>query len=446
MSDSKQNLLSLIDTSLLKCYLRVNDSLIAPLLRLSNNCHVKECEHALVDKKKFNELVLLYQSKNEHVKALDLLLKQSDIDSSPLKGPNKTIAYLQKLGVSNIQLIFNYSEWVLKKYPEEALTIFTSDTQEIEQLPRDRVLAHLELHAPQIVIKYLEHIIFDWKETKAEFHNRLVNCYKDSIMPLMRDYLFSLRSSEQRKPAGKESGKLGELRARLLFFLEQSTQYQPMKLLRYFPQDVLYEERALLYGREKRHEEALAIYIYILKDHEMAEQYCHRIYNAESCTESDRNVFLCLVKMYLKPELLPSLGAPNSVFNNVKLCPNLQAALDLLCKYAKRIEITEALDMLPPQTKLKDISTFLTTVLKDKMQNKRSASVRKSLLYADHLQIYEQKIYYQSTKCEINEERGCRMCHKRIGTSAFARYPNGVIVHYYCFKDRKVCPTELIDN
>lgn len=26
--------------------------------------------------------------------------------------------------------------------------------------------------------------------------------------------------------------------------------------------------------------------------------------------------------------------------------------------------------------------------------------------------------------------------------SAFARYPNGVVVHYFCCKDRNVCPTE----
>ena len=37
--------------------------------------------------------------------------------------------------------------------------------------------------------------------------------------------------------AGKEPGLLGELRTKLLFLLETSTQYQSMKLLRYFPTD-----------------------------------------------------------------------------------------------------------------------------------------------------------------------------------------------------------------
>ncbi|XP_065641872.1 vam6/Vps39-like protein isoform X1 [Hydra vulgaris] len=448
-SETSKSFLCLIDTTLLKCYLQVNDNLIAPLLRLSNHCHVEECENALVQKKKFNELVLLYQSNNEHEKALNLLLDQSDIDSSPLKGPTKTIEYLQKLGESNLSLIFKYSIGVLEKYPNEALTIFTNDTQEIEQLPRDRVLEHLKKHAPSTVTKYLEHIIFDWKETKSEFHNRLVSCYIESIIPLMRDYLISLRSSDKRAPAGKEPGKLGDLRARLLFFLEHSTQYQPSKLFRYFPQNILHEERALLYGREKRHEEALAIYIYILKDRYMAEQHCHKIFSAENCTdESDRNVYLSLAKMYLHPEQLPSLTAPNSVFNDVVMNPDLQVALDILCKYAKRIEIKDALELLPSYTKIKDILAFLTTALKDKVQNKHSTIVRKNLIHAEYLQIYEQQIYYQSTKCEITEERNCLICHKRIGTSAFARYPPGFIVHYFCWKGLpdNTCPPNLFDN
>nr|XP_047132086.1 vam6/Vps39-like protein isoform X2 [Hydra vulgaris] len=352
----------LIDTVLLKCYLQVNENLIAPLLRLSNHCHVEECERVLEKKKKFNELVLLYQSKNKHEKALDILLHQSDNDSSPLKGPSRTIEYLKKLDQSNLTLIFKYSVWVLKKYPNEALTIFTNDTQEIEQLPRDCVLEHLNRYAPNTVTKYLEHIIFDWKETKSEFHNRLFNCYKESIISL-------IQSSDDQTPAGKEPEKLGDLRSRLHFFLEYSTQYDPSKLLQDFPQNILYEERIFLYKREKRHEEALAVYIYILKDHETAEQYCHKIFSSDCVTESNRNVYLSLVKMYLKPEQVPAYSAPDSVFSGVIMNPNLQAALDLLRKHATRIQIIEALKLLPSDTQIKDILEFLITALGDKLQN-----------------------------------------------------------------------------
>ena len=50
---------------------QTNDALVAPLLRLKdNNCHVVECEKVLIKSKKYNELVILYQTKGSHRKGL----------------------------------------------------------------------------------------------------------------------------------------------------------------------------------------------------------------------------------------------------------------------------------------------------------------------------------------------------------------------------------------
>ena len=50
---------------------QTNDALVAPLLRLKdNNCHVVECEKVLIKSKKYNELVILYQTKGLHRKGL----------------------------------------------------------------------------------------------------------------------------------------------------------------------------------------------------------------------------------------------------------------------------------------------------------------------------------------------------------------------------------------
>ncbi|KAJ8039011.1 Vam6/Vps39-like protein [Holothuria leucospilota] len=51
-------------------------------------------------------------------------------------------------------------------------------------------------------------------------------------------------------------------------------------------------------------------------------------------------------------------------------------------------------------------------------------------------------MHYQSARSVITEDTNCLVCRKRMGNSAFARYPNGVIVHYYCCKDRKICPVD----
>ena len=63
-------LAQVVDTSLLKCYLQTNEAMIAPLLRVDNNCHVEECERVLKRAKKYTELVSLYQNKGIHKKGI----------------------------------------------------------------------------------------------------------------------------------------------------------------------------------------------------------------------------------------------------------------------------------------------------------------------------------------------------------------------------------------
>lgn len=64
---------TLVDTALLKSYMMTNDALVGPLLRVQNHCDVQECETILSEKKKYKELVDLYNCKGLHAQALDLL-------------------------------------------------------------------------------------------------------------------------------------------------------------------------------------------------------------------------------------------------------------------------------------------------------------------------------------------------------------------------------------
>ena len=63
--------MEVLDTTLLLCYLEINDSLVASLLRLkSNQCNAKETERALKKKQKYSELIIFYNTKGLHQKAL----------------------------------------------------------------------------------------------------------------------------------------------------------------------------------------------------------------------------------------------------------------------------------------------------------------------------------------------------------------------------------------
>lgn len=55
--------------------------LVTPLLQ-ANNCNLEEAEKTLLRHGKHNELVLLYQMKEQHVKALELLREQSKRESA----------------------------------------------------------------------------------------------------------------------------------------------------------------------------------------------------------------------------------------------------------------------------------------------------------------------------------------------------------------------------
>ncbi|KAG7234576.1 hypothetical protein INR49_002205 [Caranx melampygus] len=409
---SRKKLLQIIDTTLLKCYLHTNVALVSPLLRLENNhCHIEESEYVLKKAHKYSELIILYEKKGLHQKALQVLLDQSTKANSPLKGHERTVEYLQRLGVENLGIIFEFSPWVLKICPEDGLKIFTEDLTEVETLPRDKVLNFLRDGFTELAIPYLEHIIYVWDEKGPEFHNVLIQLYLERVQVLMKEYLSSLPEGVPAVAAGTEQGRLGEFRNKLLTFLDISTSYEPSRLISDFPFDGLLEERAKLLGRMGKHEQALFIYVY-----------------------------LSLLRMYLSPPDVHCLGPIKMELSGPQA--NLQAALQVLELHHSKLNTTKAINLLPANTQIREIRVFLESVLEEKAQRKRCNQVLKSLLQAEFLRVQEERIFHQQVKCVITEEKTCRVCKKKIGNSAFARYPNGVVVHYFCCKDRTVCPTE----
>lgn len=436
---SRKKILQIIDTSLLKCYLHTNVALVSPLLRLENNhCHIEESEYVLKKAHKYSELIILYEKKGLHQKALQVLLDQSTKANSPLKGHERTVQYLQRLGVENLGFIFEFSPWVLKMCAEDGLKIFTEDLTEVETLPRDKVLNFLKEGFKELAVPYLEHIIHLWDETRPEFHNVLIQLYLEKVQGLMKVYLYSLPEGVPAVAAGKEAGELGEYRNKLLSFLEVSSSYEPERLISDFPFDGLLEERALLLGRMGKHEQALFIYVHVLQDTRMAEEYCHGHYDPSANDNTD--VYLSLLRMYLSPPDVHFLGPIK-----MELCEpqaNLQAALNVLQLHHSKLNTTKAINLLPANTQIREIQVFLESVLEEKAGRKRFDQVLKSLLQAEFLRVQEERIFHHQGKCVITDEKTCRVCKKKIGNSAFARYPNGVVVHYFCCKDRSVCPAE----
>nr|XP_021201535.2 vam6/Vps39-like protein [Helicoverpa armigera] len=414
--------LELIDTTLLKCYLQVNDALVAPLLR-TNNCRLEEAERMLLQHGKHSELIILYQTKGQHMKALQLLREQAKEPDSSLEGYQGTKNYLQQLGAEHINLIFKFSDWILKEHPEKGLKIFTEDKVEVENLPRPKILDFLLREHESLVIPYLEHVIHTWNDTNSLFHDALINMYREKITD---------------KKANLIDAEVQHIKSKLIAFLEKSAHYTPERVVVHFPTDSLFEERAIIYGKLGRHEQALAIYVLILGDVERAIRYCENI----SATPNDKNqdVYVILMRILMNPKQDNALS-DNPLANVPRqpktAVPDLDTALNILEKHADKISPLKALSVLPDSVPLSRLKHFLESALDGQLTLKRRMQVLKGLLYAEHMQVQELKQFHESKSVIINEYNVCPVCKKRFGNqSAFVRYPNGDIVHFSCRVDK----------
>lgn len=129
------------------------------------------------------------------------------------------------IGSDNIDIILQFSDWVLNKYPEEGLTIFTEDVADVEHLPRPKILDFLIRNHKHLIISYLEHVIHVWKDTNAICHNALIHQYREKLQQYNS---MSMQADEQTAHNTK---------AKLLEFLEQSKYYTPETVLVHFPLD-----------------------------------------------------------------------------------------------------------------------------------------------------------------------------------------------------------------
>ncbi|KAM3717889.1 Vacuolar protein sorting-associated protein [Dirofilaria immitis] len=431
---SHENVLQVVDTTLLKCYIQTNESLVALLLRLPDNmCIVADSEKVLLEHQKYNELYMLYERKGLHRKALTLLMEQAHIEGSPLRGCNMTVDYLQKLGNKYLDLITEFATWVLQENLSAGLSIFTYDNVEIRSLDRERVLTFLTHECIAAVVPYLEHIIYEWNEDAPKFHELLGQHYISKVKQLQRDYISILGEDEHIAPAGEEEGELGEYRCKLQRFLQTSTKYSPEKLLVQLRHNSLYEERALLLGRLSRHQQALAIYTQILKNYKAAEKYCMNCYESKDPERS--KVFLILLQLYTNPPDTSIVGLMQS--DHCQTVPNPGEAVRILKEYSDMFDPVEAVTSLPLDYTLKCVWPGLITILQTAHAKKHTTVIHKSVCDAALKQVLRRKTMLCSTKFVVDYEIECAACGKKIANSAFARYPNGRLEHFYCYQSKE---------
>lgn len=223
--DELRKTFRLVDTTLFRAYMYSRPTLTSSLFRIANFCDPEVVNEKLLEHDRYTELVDFFNGKKLHREALQLLQRFGSADepaeaAPALHGPERTIRYLKSLPPAEISLILEYAEWTLKASPDQALEIFTGDTENAETLPREVVVGFLRKVDMQLEARYLEHVINELGDMTPDLHNRLVELYVQNLREMDKD------------------GKWDALMARFVAFLRESRQvYSLSKAFQLIPRD-----------------------------------------------------------------------------------------------------------------------------------------------------------------------------------------------------------------
>ena len=437
----------LVDTTLFRAYMLALPSLAGPLFRLDNFCDPEVVQSALYESQRYNDLIDFLHGKKLHRQALEMLTKfgkgEADGDiPEGMQGSERTVAYLKQLPPELIEMVLEFAVWPVHEKPDVGIQVFLADTWNADNLPREKVRQFLADIDPKLEVRYLEHIINDLDDQTAEFHQQLVDLYLDEL---------KLAENEDEN---------SDLQEKLETFLRKSTHYNKLKTFRELPTDdsTFFESRAIVLSAMGNHRQALAIYVFQLKDYEKAEQYCTELYLSEPQSDSDLidssavfekpslhrsqtevsknrpNIFATLLGLYLRP---PS--------GEEKRWPQ---ALELLGRHGARLPASSTLELMPDDLAIAELQDYFrgrirnaTSLLRQEklvrsLEGVRKVNTERLLLLGRDKEVDMGRVGGRNKRVRIGEDDHCRVCHRRFGASAVRVYPDGVVVHYGCVGKR----------
>ncbi|CAI0419981.1 unnamed protein product [Linum tenue] len=491
INSGAREMAAILDTALLQALLLTGQSSASvELLRGHNYCDLKICEESLQKRHHYSALLELYRSNAMHREALKLLhqlVEESSSGKSEVTHkfkPEDILEYLKPLCGKDPMLVLEFSMIILDRCPTQTIELFLSGN-----IPADMVNSYLKQHAPNMQGRYLELMLaMNESAISGNLQNEMVQIYLSEVLDLHAEL------SDQNKWDEKAHYPT---RKKLLSALEGISGYNPEALLKRLPPDALYEERAVLLGKMNQHELALSLYVHKLHLPDLALCYCDRVYESathQPSTTKSGSIYLTLLQIYLNPSKttknfekritnivasrstsIPKVSSASGtktkggrgakkiaaieVADDLRVSPSgtdssrsdgdtdeispedsstimLDEVLDLLSKRWDRINGAQALRLLPRQTNLQNLMPFLGPLLRKSSEANRNLSVIKSLRQSENLQVKDELYKYRKTVVKISGDSMCSLCHKKIGTSVFAVYPNGkTLVHFVCFRD-----------
>ncbi|EMR10612.1 hypothetical protein PNEG_01315 [Pneumocystis murina B123] len=400
--EEMEKLLEIVDTTLFRAYIFVSPDLVGPLVRLQNKIQLKVAKDLLEKNRRYKDLIDYFFRKSLHRDALDLLKKlgqgiiSDSIYQEQFKGISEIIKYLKKLDNDYIEEIFSFIKWPLEVDSDFAMEVFLNDNQQL-CLSKKKVYNFLLSLNENLAIRYLEYLINNLNDLTSEFHDFLIMHYFKNI---------------------EEHQESDNILEKLLKLLIDSKAYNSAYILEHLPKNnKLLEHKAIILSNLGRHKYALKIYLFEIKDFKKATDYCIKVYSMNN-TESSDEIFLILLNLLLKPPDGHEIQLSN--------------ALDLLSLYRSYIKIETVASCLPLNIKISDIKLYLETSIQNKTTDIINGKIISSLHIANLMKYQNKLIDACNKKYTITSEKTCGNCHKRLGQSVLAIFPNDSIVHYGC--------------
>ncbi|OCT44247.1 AvaB protein [Cladophialophora carrionii] len=421
LADKLLEVARFVDTTLFRAHMYATPSLAGSLFRISNFCDPEVVMAKLEETGRYNDLIEFLYGKRLHRQALERLQKFGQAEKTEevdpqLRGPARTIAYLQNLGPDLIDMILEFAKWPLETDPEVAMELFLADTENAESLPREKVLAFLETISKELALRYLEHVVDELDDQTPELHQRLVTLYLEDLTDP------SLPNRDQHLD-------------KFLTLLRTSDQYSPAKTLGLLPRDdpTFYEARAIVFSQMGNHKQALEIYVFKLRDPAKAEEYCNQTHLEETGkgaaktsarrrssttdpTDEEPSIYHILLNLYLNPP-----KGEKALFG---------PAIELMARHGPRLPANSTLELIPEDLLVKEFEAYFRGRIRNANSIMNESMIVSGLRKVDAVRVQAALLLGEGVqsggrgrKVRIDEDRVCGVCYKRLGSSVISVFP-----------------------
>lgn len=117
----------------------------------------------------------------------------------------------------------------------------------------------------------------------------------------------------------------------------------------------------------------------------------------------------------------------------------------LLDEHLTELDPAKVLELLPDSWHLQALRTFLLRSVHRSHHELRDAQILRGVERSLNIQTRTELAELQRTSFVVTELTGCGVCHQSLAGVVMVRYPNGLLAHMHCARDKSVCPATGVD-